>query len=212
MLRPLHVSQPTTVPEASAELPGSVTTPGSMPEGRSSSSCCDWDSSTTPIWWISKRFPNWASWHGMGRRMHIGGTVTHRRLERSAEVAAHLPLLQQAAALVANVRVRNVGTLGGNLCFGDPHSDPAPVLLVYDTRVTIGKHGGGRTIGLETFFMDCMRRPSSPMSFWSNWRWRLCRQAWAAPTCVAHVLSGPPWVWPWQRPSATDASPMCGWP
>ena len=37
----------------------------------------------------------------------------------------HLSLLQQAAALVANVRVRvrNVGTLGGNLCFGDPHSD-----------------------------------------------------------------------------------------
>jgi aerobic carbon-monoxide dehydrogenase medium subunit len=50
------------------------------------------------------------------------------------------------------VRVCNVGTLGGNLCFGDPHSDPAPVLLVYDTRVKIGKHSGGRTIGLDTFY------------------------------------------------------------
>jgi CO/xanthine dehydrogenase FAD-binding subunit len=45
--------------------------------------------------------------------MHIGGAVTHRQLERSAEVAKYLPLLQQATALVANVRVRNVGTLEG---------------------------------------------------------------------------------------------------
>jgi len=74
----------------------------------------------------------------------------------------HLSLLQQAAALVANVRVRNVGTLGGNLCFGDPHSDPTPVLLVYDTRVKIGKHSGGRTIGLETFFMGLYETALEP--------------------------------------------------
>jgi xanthine dehydrogenase molybdopterin-binding subunit B len=39
-----------------------------------------------------------------------------------------------------------------------------------------------------------------------------CRQAWAAPTCVPRVLSAPPWVWQWQRPSATAALPTCGWP
>jgi carbon-monoxide dehydrogenase medium subunit len=99
-----------------------------------------------------KRIPALGELAWDGQTMHIGGAVTHRRLERSAAVAEHLPLLQQAAALVANVRVRNVGTLGGNLCFGDPHSDPAQALLVHDTRVTIGKDGGGRTIGLETFF------------------------------------------------------------
>ena len=47
--------------------------------------------------------------------MHIGAAVTHRRLERSTDVAEHLPLLHQAAARVANMRVRNGGTLGGNL-------------------------------------------------------------------------------------------------
>jgi aerobic carbon-monoxide dehydrogenase medium subunit len=71
---------------------------------------------------------------------------------RSAAGAEYLPLLQQAVEWVANVRVCNVGALGGNLCFGDPHSDPAPVLLVYDTRGKIGKHSGGRTLGLDTFY------------------------------------------------------------
>jgi carbon-monoxide dehydrogenase medium subunit len=42
---------------------------------------------------------------------------------------------------VANIRVRNVGTLGGNLCFSDPHSDPATFLLTLDAEV---EHDGGR--------------------------------------------------------------------
>ena len=94
--------------------------------------------------------------------MHIGAAVTHRCLERSTDVAAHLPLLQRATELVANVRVRNVGTIGGNLCFGDPHSDPAPVLLVHDTRVKIGTPGGDRTIGLETFYIGLYETAIAP--------------------------------------------------
>ncbi len=42
---------------------------------------------------------------------------------------------------VANIRVRNVGTLGGNLCFSDPHSDPATFLLALDAEVDVD---GGR--------------------------------------------------------------------
>jgi carbon-monoxide dehydrogenase medium subunit len=109
-----------------------------------------------------KRIPELGELAWDGQRLHIGSAVTHRRLEQSAAVAEHLPLLQRATALVANVRVRNVGTLGGNLCFGDPHSDPAPVLLVYDTRVKIGKHGGDRTIGLDTFFLGLYETAVAP--------------------------------------------------
>ena len=43
-----------------------------------------------------------------------------------------LPMLASAESQVANIRVRSQGTLGGNLCFNDPHSDPATVLLVHD--------------------------------------------------------------------------------
>ena len=153
MLRPLRVYQPTNVTEASAEL------------ARLGDDAKVYAGGTELILWLRlglvqythlvdiKRIPELGELAWDGERMHIGGAVTHRHLERSAEVAEHLPLLQHATELVANVRVRNVGTLGGSLCFGDPHSDPAPVLLVYDTRVKIGKHSGGRTMGLETFFM-----------------------------------------------------------
>jgi aerobic carbon-monoxide dehydrogenase medium subunit len=72
----------------------------------------------------------------------IGATVTHREIERSPIVLERLPALAAMERNVANIRVRNVGTLGGNLCFSDPHSDPATFLLALDAEVD---HDGGRT-------------------------------------------------------------------
>jgi carbon-monoxide dehydrogenase medium subunit len=46
-----------------------------------------------------------------------------------------------------------VGTLGGNLCFADPHSDPASLLLVADARVTLGAGDGRRTLSLGEFLV-----------------------------------------------------------
>lgn len=65
----------------------------------------------------------------------IGAAVTHRELERSTLVRARLPALATMERSVANLRVREVGTLGGNLCFSDPHSDPATFLLAVDAEV-----------------------------------------------------------------------------
>jgi len=65
----------------------------------------------------------------------IGSTVTHREIERSPLVLERLPALAAMERGVANIRVRNVGTLGGNLCFSDPHSDPATFLLALDAEV-----------------------------------------------------------------------------
>jgi carbon-monoxide dehydrogenase medium subunit len=71
----------------------------------------------------------------------IGATVTHREIERSPLVLERLPALAAMERDVANIRVRTVGTLGGNLCFSDPHSDPATFLLALDAEV---EHDGGR--------------------------------------------------------------------
>ena len=57
------------------------------------------------------------------------------------------------AAHVANVRVREVGTLGGNLCFAEPHADPGTLLLVYDASVALARQGGTRTLAIEQFFV-----------------------------------------------------------
>lgn len=64
----------------------------------------------------------------------IGATTTHREIERSPLVLERLPALAAMERDVANLRVRNVGTLGGNLCFSDPHSDPATFLLALDAE------------------------------------------------------------------------------
>jgi carbon-monoxide dehydrogenase medium subunit len=65
----------------------------------------------------------------------VGAAVTHRELERSALVREQLPSLAAMERGVANLRVREVGTLGGNLAFSDPHSDPATFLLALDAEV-----------------------------------------------------------------------------
>ena len=65
----------------------------------------------------------------------VGAAVTHRELERSELVRDRLPALADMERKVANIRVREVGTLGGNLCFSDPHSDPATLLLALDAEV-----------------------------------------------------------------------------
>ncbi len=86
--------------------------------------------------------------------LHIGAATTHRTLERSPLVLNHFPTLADVEAGVANVRVREVGTLGGNLCFAEPHADPGTLLQVYDATVQLGRHGGNRQLSIEALFVD----------------------------------------------------------
>ena len=81
----------------------------------------------------------------------IGAAVTHRELERSPALRRRFPLLAEMEAQVANVRVRNVGTLGGNLCFAEPHSDPATALLVHEARVVVSGPSAERTVPIGEF-------------------------------------------------------------
>src|SRR5580704_2785620 len=78
--------------------------------------------------------------------LEIGATSTHRSIERSAIVQHHQPVLAEMESQVANVRVRATGTLGGNLCFAEPHSDPATLLLVLGAKVKVESAAGAREI------------------------------------------------------------------
>lgn len=84
-----------------------------------------------------------------GDVVRIGAAVTHRELELSPLIRQHLPLLSEVEHNVANVRVRNVGTIGGNLCFAEPHSDMGlTAILLGGTMVT-----GRRRIAAEDFIL-----------------------------------------------------------
>ena len=83
--------------------------------------------------------------------LEIGATSTHRNIERSALVRERQPVLAELESQVANVRVRGTGTLGGNLCFAEPHSDPATLLLVLGGAVKLEGSAGAREIAVGEF-------------------------------------------------------------
>ena len=97
-----------------------------------------------------------------GEELRIGACVTHQALANSEILRAQAPSLAYAESQVANIRVRNQGTLGGNLCFNDPHSDPGTVLLFHDATVTLGSEKGERQLPLDNFFIDMYSTALAP--------------------------------------------------
>jgi len=83
----------------------------------------------------------------------IGALVTHRELEQAPVVKTHLPLLVELESQVANVRVRNVGTIGGNLSFAEPHSDPATLFLALGATLHL-EGQAARTVSMDEFLVD----------------------------------------------------------
>jgi carbon-monoxide dehydrogenase medium subunit len=84
--------------------------------------------------------------------VEIGAAVTHREIERSQVVRERIPALAEMERSVANIRVRTAGTLGGNLCFSDPHSDPATFLIAAGAAAVVRRGGEApRLLPLEAF-------------------------------------------------------------
>ena len=98
-----------------------------------------------------KRIPGLDAIVDGGADVTIGAVVTHRAVERSAAVRARCPVLAAVARHVANIRVRNVGTVGGNLAFADPHSDLATLFLALDAHVQLASPRGRRELSLDDF-------------------------------------------------------------
>ncbi len=94
--------------------------------------------------------------------LEIGAAVKHRTLERSSLVRSRWPALAEMERWVANVRVRTAGSLGGNLCFSDPHSDPATFLLAADAEVVLRRGDGMRTLPLRDFVLGPYATALSP--------------------------------------------------
>jgi len=84
----------------------------------------------------------------------IGALVTHRELETSALVREKFPVLCEAEREVANIRVRNMGTVGGNLASGEPLTDLAQIFIALDGKARITGPSGQRVIAVEELFLD----------------------------------------------------------
>lgn len=99
---------------------------------------------------------------GQARAVRIGALATHSAIERAPVVREHFPLLADVERTVANVRVKNVGTIGGNLCFAEPHADPGTLFLACDATVRLRGTSGSREISIGEFFRDAYETARAP--------------------------------------------------
>ena len=86
--------------------------------------------------------------------LSIGALVTHRELETSALVREKFPVLCDAEREVANIRVRNMGTVGGNLASGEPLTDLSQIFIALDGKAKIAGPASERIIAVEELFVD----------------------------------------------------------
>jgi carbon-monoxide dehydrogenase medium subunit len=85
--------------------------------------------------------------------LEIGAMVTYAQLEGSSEVDVARPILAEVAATIADVQVRNRGTIGGNVCVSDPTNHFPPLLAALGATFTIRGSRGERTISADEFFV-----------------------------------------------------------
>jgi aerobic carbon-monoxide dehydrogenase medium subunit len=94
--------------------------------------------------------------------LEIGAMTTHRQLELAPQVTAYCPALAATFGHVATVRIRNQGTLGGNLAHADPAQDPPPMLIALDAEVVLTSKKGQRSVRLDDFFVDYLTTTLAP--------------------------------------------------
>jgi carbon-monoxide dehydrogenase medium subunit len=84
----------------------------------------------------------------------IGAGARHRDIELHPAVREHYPLLHETFRKVAQPRIRNMATIGGNLAQGDPMTDPGASLIALDAEAVLVSANGKRTVPLAEFFVD----------------------------------------------------------
>jgi carbon-monoxide dehydrogenase medium subunit len=94
--------------------------------------------------------------------LRIGAAARHRDIEMSKVVRRHYPLLHETFRKVAQPRIRNMGTVGGNLAAGDPLTDPGASLIALDAEVVLTGSRGQRVVRLDEFFVDYYQTALNP--------------------------------------------------
>ncbi len=97
-----------------------------------------------------------------GGGLEIRALATHRQGELSPEVQAFCPALATTFGHVATVRIRNQGTIGGNVAHADPAQDPPPMLIALDAEAVLTSASAERIVPLDEFFVDYLTTTLQP--------------------------------------------------
>jgi carbon-monoxide dehydrogenase medium subunit len=90
---------------------------------------------------------------GSDGRLELGAMVTLTQLTDSSEVEVARPILAEVAATIADVQVRNRGTVGGNVCVNDPTNHLPPLVVALGATMTIRSAEGEREVAADDFFL-----------------------------------------------------------
>ena len=101
-----------------------------------------------------RNIPGFAEIRRSGDQLVIGGGTPHAAIEKSAEVQRSASALAQAAAVIGDPQVRNMGTIGGSLAHADPAADYPAAVLAYDAQIVAVSAEGERIIPAGEFFVD----------------------------------------------------------
>ena len=85
--------------------------------------------------------------------LELGAMVTNTQVIASSEVEVARPILAEVAATIADVQIRNRGTIGGNVCVNDPTNHYPPLLTALGATFTIRGTSGERVVSAEEFFV-----------------------------------------------------------
>jgi carbon-monoxide dehydrogenase medium subunit len=94
--------------------------------------------------------------------LRVGAGARHRDVELSPVIKRRYPLLHETFHKVAQPRIRNMGTIGGNLACGDPLTDPGASLIALDAEVVLTSSKGQRRLRLDEFFIDYYQTALEP--------------------------------------------------
>src|SRR5581483_3686845 len=97
-----------------------------------------------------------------GGALEIGAMVTYAELIGSEEARAARPILAEAVQTIADVQVRNRGTVGGNVCSNDPTNHLPPLAVALGATMTIRSSEGERTVTADEFFEGVFLTAAAP--------------------------------------------------
>jgi carbon-monoxide dehydrogenase medium subunit len=97
-----------------------------------------------------------------GDNLHVGSLVTHHQVATSKTVREHCAVLAEAAGVIGDPQVRNVGTVGGNIAHADPASDLPGVFVALGATVHLLGPDGERQVPAKDFFVGLLTTDLHP--------------------------------------------------
>ena len=109
-----------------------------------------------------RKVPGLAGIREDGGSVAIGAMTTHWQVESSKLLQAKIPVVSDAAGMIGDPQVRNLGTIGGSLAHADPAADMPAVMIALGAELVIEGTRGRRTVKVDDFFKGLMMTAVGP--------------------------------------------------